>query len=77
MSGATVADELLYESLSDEVRASLERLWRSRESNAYTRGYREGVEDGVNDERQRLYDELCPRCGSDVSACFACYREVR
>lgn len=42
----------------------------------YDEGHKDGYDEGFEDGQEKVYndrlDQLCSKCGSDVSACFDC-----
>lgn len=76
----TEIDRDAYDTLADDVKALVSRVWTAKlaeaQLDAYWEGYDDGKEQGVRNERERLAAGLCEKCGSDVSACFGCMTNV-
>lgn len=81
----TVADELLFDALPDEIKRIVHVKIRDALQDAYDRGYDdgkeeasldgaeqydEGFQDGLALAREKYGEQLCKHCGSDPVTCM-------
>lgn len=72
----TDLDREAYEALPSHIKDLVERVWTSKLADAQCEAYYEGFDQASIQERRHRADELCERCGSDVSACFNCITRI-